>query len=59
MIRKIMIKYDEFTTLSEVDDYVSSIIECCERNNQKISNTDFIRDGLIITVKPKLQLVKK
>ena len=54
-----MIKYDEFTTLSEVDDYVSSIIECCERNSQKISNTDFIRDGLIITVKPKLQLVKK
>ena len=54
-----MIKYYEYTTLSEVDDFVSSIIECCEKNNQKIANTDFIREGLIITFKPKLQLVKK
>tara|TARA_B100001996_G_C18617185_1_gene576220 strand:- start:125 stop:304 length:180 start_codon:yes stop_codon:yes gene_type:complete len=59
MIQKIIIKYDEFTTLSEVDDYVKSIIGCCERNNQIIANTDFISDGLVITIKTKLQLVKK
>ncbi len=59
MISKIMIKFDEFTTLSEIDDYVTSIMNCCKRNSQIISNTDFIKDGLVITIRAKLQLVKK
>lgn len=59
MIKKIMIKYDELTTLSEIDNYVNSIIKSSSDYNQMITKTEFISDGIVLTLKPKLHLVKK
>ena len=59
MIKKIMIKYDELTTLSEVDNYVNSIIKSSSDHNQMITKTEFISDGIVLTLKQKLHLVKK
>ena len=54
-----MIKYDELTTLSEIDNYVNSIIKSSSDHNQMITKTEFISDGIVLTLKPKLHLVKK
>ena len=59
MIKKIMLKYDELTTLSEVNNYVNSIIKSSIDHNQMITKTEFISDGIVLTLKPKLHLVKK
>ena len=59
MIKKIMIKYDDLTTLSEIDNYVNSIIKSSSNYNQMVGKTEFITDGVVLTLKPKLYLIKK
>ena len=52
MINKITIKYDQFTTLKEVDDYVNSIKKQSADHNQIVSGTVCIDSGLVINIKP-------
>ena len=54
-----MIKYDDLTTLSEIDNYVNSIIKSSSNYNQMVGKTEFITDGVVLTLKPKLHLIKK
>jgi hypothetical protein len=53
MINKITIKYDKFTTLKEVDDYVDSIKKYSVNHNQIVSGTECIDSGLVINIKSK------
>ena len=53
MINKITIKYDQFTTLKEVDDYVNSIKKQSADHNQIVSGTECIDSGLVINIKSK------
>tara|TARA_B110000003_G_C16448615_1_gene457004 strand:+ start:57 stop:221 length:165 start_codon:yes stop_codon:yes gene_type:complete len=53
MINKITIKYDKFTTLKEVDDYVDSIKKYSVDHNRIVSGTECIDSGLVINIKSK------
>ena len=53
MINKVTIKYDKFTTLREVDDYVNSIKKQSADHNQIVSGTECIDSGLVINIKSK------
>jgi len=53
MINKITIKYDQFTTLKEVDDYVNSIKKRSADHNQIVSGTVCIDSGLVINIRSK------
>ena len=46
MIKKIMIKYD-VVPLSEIDNYVNSIIKSSSNYNQMVGKTEFITDSVI------------
>ena len=53
MINKVTIKYNQFTTLKEVDDYVNSIKKGSVDHNQIVSGTECIDSGLVINIKSK------
>jgi len=58
MINKITIKYDQFTTLKEVDDYVNSIKKQSADHNQIVSGTECIDSGLVINIRSKINDVR-
>jgi hypothetical protein len=58
MINKVTIKYDKFTTLKEVDDYVNSIKKRSADHNQIVSGTECIDSGLVINIRSKINDVR-